>query len=840
MLPGQWGVIMAVDCVSRVMAASGLSREEAQEIMYQTKGYGDKATGDMGSWAKAVRDQADEEIAGILAAEAKAAQAKRELAISHQKFAEVRGAVKSEVQAGKRVDKALTDLVFGIEKTSEGVFGQEAGPVLLFLQKHPEMQKLFNKDPEYRKAFVREREAPGSSPDADVRELAALCNQIDEDIRLRINEKGGNIGKLENWGGPHKHDAGKISKRLQAWRQMLMDSLDWGRTAGDWMTKLEQTDPAAALKAKDAFINSVESHILKGKPIGQDVEAMFTPRKARGGRITTALEHERSLVFRDAEAWSNYNAEFGDGSPINAFFNDLARKSDRLAILSTLGPRPEMTLKAVIDAELDELRMIGAGTDKATLKTIEQLRKNNIASGDGPIGRAWKLVSGADRIPENINIARLGSIARQVVSLSKLGGATISGFSDLPIVAMGAKTRLGFSLVEGWAETSRAFWGKIPPELREEMAGLIDVFNDGFRQSLGSRADEGFNIKTALTGATEVFFRLNLLTQWTDNLKSGAVAMVSHALGRVAKKSFNELDEGLAMTLRRSGLDKYWDVIREHMTFEDNAGRAYIVPERANKIPESVMSLEARHDLDMAIHRLFADEVNTLVLTPDARTRNVATLGGTKAGTLGGELARSMFQFKSFPIAFMQKVLMPILAGNPNQSMGSRIGNASLLIAQMTAFGYVAMEAKKLAKGEKPFFMMDNPDWGRVTLAAAIQGGGAGLYGDFLLAESNRFGGGLVESVAGPLLGTVGEIDRLRGLAIGGELKKADVLNTVVNNTPFINLFYTRGLLDYSILNSAREYCSPGYLRRREQRMKKDGREYIFPPSKHHLKTFGK
>ena len=43
---------------------------------------------------------------------------------------------------------------------------------------------------------------------------------------------------------------------------------------------------------------------------------------------------------------------------------------------------------------------------------------------------------------------------------------------------------------------------------------------------------------------------------------------------------------------------------------------------------------------------------------------------------------------------------------------------------------------------------LDPNVWG----AALLQAGGLGIYGDFLLANTNRFGGGLASTVAGPLV----------------------------------------------------------------------------------------
>ena len=57
------------------------------------------------------------------------------------------------------------------------------------------------------------------------------------------------------------------------------------------------------------------------------------------------------------------------------------------------------------------------------------------------------------------------------------------------------------------------------------------------------------------------------------------------------------------------------------------------------------------------------------------------------------------------------------------------------------------------------------------------------------------------------------------------------MLRIVHGNTPFINMFYLRMLLDYFIMYNLMELQTPGSLRRMESNMKKDNNQefYISP-----------
>lgn len=113
------------------------------------------------------------------------------------------------------------------------------------------------------------------------------------------------------------------------------------------------------------------------------------------------------------------------------------------------------------------------------------------------------------------------------------------------------------------------------------------------------------------------------------------------------------------------------------------------------------------------------------------------------------------------------------------------------------------------------------------------QGGGLGLYGDFLLGESNRAGGGLLNTVAGPTFGGgFSDIERVMLAAKRGEDPSAQVFRGVLNNTPFANLFYARWALDYTFLYAIQDSIDPGSVRRMQRRIERENRqEFYLPPS---------
>lgn len=126
------------------------------------------------------------------------------------------------------------------------------------------------------------------------------------------------------------------------------------------------------------------------------------------------------------------------------------------------------------------------------------------------------------------------------------------------------------------------------------------------------------------------------------------------------------------------------------------------------------------------------------------------------------------------------------------------------------------------------------------NLAAMLQGGALGLYGDFLFGEANRFGGGLTQSLSGPTLGLIdGGYDLFARMRDGDDAAAAS-FRFAIQNTPFANLFYTRTAMDYLFLHSVQEALNPGALRRMERRIEKENaQQFLLRPSQTYLDPLG-
>lgn len=300
--------------------------------------------------------------------------------------------------------------------------------------------------------------------------------------------------------------------------------------------------------------------------------------------------------------------------------------------------------------------------------------------------------------------------------------------------------------------------------------------------------------------------------------------------GRQMESLRKELNTDLA------GLTERWQ--EDLAQFADDVSQR--INQRAKQNAEDFANLgpavdraleDAREALAVRLQTLLIDRMNYAIISPDARAKAFINRG-TRRGTAPGEIARAVGQFKSFGIGFTQRTFGRELYGRGARRLrdirSQEIRGLASLIVSTTAFGYLAMTAKDLAKGKTP----RSPDDWKTWAAAMQQGGGFGIYGDFLFGEASRFGNSPLATLAGPSIGKFEDAWNLIQSAKQGKDPSAKAFRFLVSNAPFVNLFYTKLALDYFVFWQIQEALNPGYLRRMERRAEQEtGQEFLLRPT---------
>ena len=232
---------------------------------------------------------------------------------------------------------------------------------------------------------------------------------------------------------------------------------------------------------------------------------------------------------------------------------------------------------------------------------------------------------------------------------------------------------------------------------------------------------------------------------------------------------------------------------------------------------------------------IFLDRSTYAVIEPDARQRAFMKQG-FMAGTGPGEAIRFIGQFKAFPIAILDKAVGRELSFFKEGQNLRGIMGVSRLVAMSIVFGYIAMTAKDLLKGRSP---KDPKKWKTIS-ASILQGGGLGIYGDFLFQQS-RTGLEKLATAAGPAFTEASKVVSALTYVLNGDLNKAgkQAYRSIRDNIPFLNLFYVKTAFDYLIGYQIMEMMSPGSLKRIERKMKKDtGQEFLLTKPSRSVRGF--
>lgn len=676
------------------------------------------------------------------------------------------------------------------------------------------------------------REALDLNPDAtkgmmrEAVEIARVMKKWQEKMRADANDAGAFIGKIDGYVIRQSHDLWKIrAAGFEAWRDAILPKLDVARTFGD----AGENDDVL----RDIWVDLASGTHLK-PPTVKDAPDIKVPSS-----MAKRVSAQRELHFRSAKEWHAYHKEFGYGTIAEAMKRSFDIAGQNTALMRKLGPNPRDNLRRIVT---DIATRIDDPKRREALKTS--------AGERGSISNSMDYLDGTILVPVDGLGASIGSNTRKVQDMAKLGGATASAIVDPAIYGTEVRYQ-GAGMLSGMAEAFGGLFASRKNPVTREVNAVLEVVSDDLMAAAHPRysvAEDG--AAGAVTRWHRAFFKVIGLTEWTDRLKAAFVRGTARRVAFHTRTAFADLNADFKRVIGLHGIDEpRWNIIRKAVRTEAD-GRDYVSAQSIEALPDKVFApllgggkasarrlKNAKRELADQIRRLYVDRANIAVITPDVRTRRYAH-GGTRPGTFDGEMRRFLMHFKSFPIGVLTNVVGREIYGRGSDTLmqalrngnGEMVGLANLIVTT-TLLGYAAMSIKDIAKGRKPRDPLDR----RTMLAAMVQGGGLGIYGDFLFGElRTRYGGGAIATALGPEIGMAEDILDVIGRAREGDDVAAASLRTLISNTPFANLIYTKAALDYLILYRMQEYLNPGSVRRMERRVEKENaQEFLLSPSAH-------
>jgi len=685
-----------------------------------------------------------------------------------------------------------------------------------------------------KKTYIEELtglEPPVKETNPDILKLAKIMEEYSETIRLKLNDRGANIQKLWGYIVRQSHDpysirdaAKKLGKNLdemEADPNLKGSDINYNKNFTAWknfvLDKLDKERTFAGVDDIDQFMLFAYNSLVKNENLKSD-GADFSYGARATKDVAKSSKFKRVLHFKTADDWFDYNDVFGVGNLKESFFSGLQTAGRNIGIMDTLGTKPAENFEKIRKAVAKRMVM-----DKRDQNTVSSKQFNKFIS----------VVDGSIYTVENFGVAKYSAIARALSSMAKLGGATVSAAADIGLY--GSEMRYqGKSFLGGMFEALSSLAKIKNTKQKKDIAEMLGFIADNTIYDIAGRYQVGDNLSKGFTKAQRFFFKVNLLSWWTNTLKEGAMLGMANYFAKQKNLSFDSLNPQLKNLFKIYNIDSTkWNVIRKTAMEKADDGTEFINIGLLDQISDAdvkkitgIDDLTAREigiekdKFKASVSGMLLDRSIYAVIEPDARVRATMTQGQL-AGTAAGEALRFFFQFKAFPLSIVQKVLgreLDYFKGQNKEVQRGIVGLAAITVTS-GLLGYLAMTIKDLLKGRSP----RDPTKVKSVMAAFLQGGGLGIYGDVLFQET-RSGGDILGQLAGPVPLTAFDLVQAIKYGIRGEGGKAGrtAYRAVSQSIPFLNLFYLKTAFDYLIGYSIMETMSPGTLRRMENRMRRD------------------
>ena len=590
------------------------------------------------------------------------------------------------------------------------------------------------------------REAFGEDTgDAPSKMLAQAWAETADRARVMFNNAGGHIPELKDWGMPQWTDPVKArALGKDGWVERVFGDLDRQRMI-DRSTKAPLSDNRLKALLRDAY-DSIASGGAVDRSPGQGL--------GHGALGTQRAEH-RFLTFKDADTWLRYQQDLGEGDPFQAMMGHLDDMANDIARMQILGPNPDFQFDwlknfAMREAQIEE----GKGLDKAASRA-----RSYIKTADDMMA-AFK---GTSNMPVNPGLASAGVTARSYLTGVNLGSAIISDVPAAPFFGAMARSFTGLSLTGDMTAFVKLL---ASPELRAQARRsgfIIEQATDGFTRAardnlrLMSVGDHVAGQSNAFARRLPAFImRAQGQTLWDATRKRSFWFEFMGKLHDVRDQSLSDLaastgeNRTLAQILTARGFSEAdWKQIRAAPVWEPSPGAKFLRP----------LDIADR-DLGLRVAEMI--EMQSRLAVPQTSLWSRAKLiGQERPGTLRGEFNRSVAMFHSFTSSmfhmygeemFLREMLR---AGTPMTGYRNLASWAAGFLGVLTLGGAASIQLRELTKGDTPRDMTKPAFWGE----AMMQGGGLGIWGDFLAATQSRAGKSSAMTAFGPVGTAVSDLN---------------------------------------------------------------------------------
>ena len=650
----------------------------------------------------------------------------------------------------------------------------------------------------------------------EAKEIANILKTYQEEWRLRLNDLGANIQKLDDWITRTVHNADKMANASKKSKLVEDNRIAWVEYIRERLD-VKRTFPGVTDGIK---VNEILGDIYNSLMSGDHLKHGGTNSIYGTRNVANRLNASRVLHFKDAVARHEYDIMFGEPSLKESVLSVLANTSRNIPLIEFFGTNPQSGLEKLLSL----LRKKYKNTNPQFVKDLNFTNfKSEFAELDGSVN----LIGGQ-------TLAKTGMVVRGLQRIGKLGFSPISSISDIAQY-MGTTNFQGRGLLTGIHEAMNSLFRTQDKAAME----VIGITSNSILTSNSNRFSDSDSFGK-FSKVENSFFKWIGLNAWVSNLKSGMTVGLSRHYGLLADTTFGSLNIRERNLLKLYGIDEgKWDLLRSIKTL-DVENKRYLTAEDANELSNEAIKKYAgkslsdreirnfKRDLQTTWRNVLSDQASHASPEPDAAIRAI-TNQGLEKGTYAGEGLRFMMQFKSFAITIWKNIIgRELKSYGPDDSKYSTVTGLTNLIILNTIMGYISMSSKDMLRGRSP----RDPSKGSTIIESISQGGGLGIYGDFIVGQiQNEYGNNIFETILGPTASDAKKVFELVFNPKEPAKMGKKFLELVEGNAPIINMWYTRAAYDYLIGYQIKEFLDPGFFdRMRTKHEENRGQSYFLKP----------
>lgn len=683
----------------------------------------------------------------------------------------------------------------------------------------------------------------GVTKNAEALKVAKIIKQYMNLAMFEQNKVGAWIEPVEGFIATQVHTPRKLQKMgYDKWKEYLLETregkgprLDVARTFYD------PASPPLDEKKLDERLRELYGRLSSGSftddlPVGN--EFVFKG----GGNIAKQASEHRTLHFTDSDAFIDYNALAGNGSLFESVISTLTRAAQIGALLEKLGPNPEATFKYLETTILD--------ANVGNVAVVDYMKSNRWATFKAAATGELDAVG-------NVAFAHVSEGVRVWQRMSSLGAALLASLGD-PLLHASRLEANGVPWASGIKQQLDAML--VGRADAQEVAEATAFALEHMTRDILTAYNEGDGAMKAMGRAQHHFFTVTGLNWWEGARERAVAAGLSLNAWRNAGSDLSQLPPDMRASLVSAGIGRTeWDLIRKHGALDlpdvnggvidanlvrrisdDELRAAY------NMKKSSAAALDRkRGEIERLWRSYLADQLEWTLLKPGLREKAYGAGYNPKAfkGTVIGEGMKQLMLFKGYPTQYLQRVIGSFVE---EDTVGAIMGAAitgkgqtlrmAKLIGSLFVVGTAIVYLRDFLKNRTPRDITDP----RTLMAGMIQGGGLGIYADFLYSAESRVGSGPLGTLAGPTFSDAellaDTFTDMRNGIVNFDQKRAkeagdNAFKFLKQNIPGANVFYVRPAMDYLIWNNVQETLNPGaMMRQRERMMEGSGQEFLVDP----------